>query len=127
MNQIASLNAVKIYLQKKAVMLDQIWLDHALIWQQLGWNVAQVKHWLACLSGINISITVLSGTPLARLRHKERWLTYCSALTDGLTVRASSKQFGIRKMGLMNIRQNTSKSYNAKRNKYFHLKNIREL
>jgi transposase-like protein len=36
------------------------------------------------------SFNALTGTPLARLRHKERWLDFAQALTDGDTVRASA-------------------------------------
>jgi transposase-like protein len=36
------------------------------------------------------SFNALTGTPLARLRHKERWLEFAQALTDGDTVRASA-------------------------------------
>jgi transposase-like protein len=43
------------------------------------------------------TFTLLSGTPLARLRHKERWLTYSEALLEGLTVRAAAHRCGIHK------------------------------
>ena len=36
------------------------------------------------------SFNALTGTPLARLRHKERWLEFSQSLTDGDTVRASA-------------------------------------
>jgi transposase-like protein len=36
------------------------------------------------------SFNALTGTPLARLRHKERWLAFSQALKDGDTVRASA-------------------------------------
>jgi hypothetical protein len=38
-----------------------------------------------------------SGTPLARLRYKERWLTSSEALLDGLTVRAAARRCGVHK------------------------------
>lgn len=41
------------------------------------------------------TFTAVSGTPLARLRHKEQWLNYSATLIEGLTVRASAKQCGI--------------------------------
>lgn len=41
--------------------------------------------------------TVLSGTPLARLRHKEVWLSYGEALINGLSVRAAARQCGVDK------------------------------
>jgi len=43
------------------------------------------------------TFTAISGTPLARLRHKEQWLNYSAALIEGLTVRASARQCGIDK------------------------------
>lgn len=43
------------------------------------------------------TFTVLSGTPLARLRHKNRWLTYSAALIEGLTVRKAAARCGIHK------------------------------
>lgn len=36
------------------------------------------------------TFNALTGTPLARLRHKERWLTYSACLNDGLTVRQAA-------------------------------------
>ena len=39
----------------------------------------------------------LSQTPLARLRHKDKWLSYGQALIDGLTVRKAAAQCGIAK------------------------------
>jgi transposase-like protein len=41
--------------------------------------------------------TILSNTPFSRLRHKEQWLTYSSALIQGLTVRASARRCGVHK------------------------------
>ena len=43
------------------------------------------------------TFTATSGTPLARLRLKEHWLTYCEALRTGLTVRASASLCGVDK------------------------------
>lgn len=39
----------------------------------------------------------LTGTLLARLRHKERWLDYSQALIEGLTVRAAAERCSINK------------------------------
>lgn len=39
----------------------------------------------------------LTGTPLAGLRHKERWLDYSQTLIEGLTVRRAAKHCGINK------------------------------
>ena len=43
------------------------------------------------------TFTLLPGTPLARLRHKERWLRYSEALLEGLTVRQAARHCGIHK------------------------------
>lgn len=43
------------------------------------------------------TFTVLTGTPLARLRHKGRWLDYAQALEDGLTVRKAAARCGVDK------------------------------
>src|SRR5687767_10062415 len=38
----------------------------------------------------------LSGTPLARLRHKGKWIDYCATMLDpASTVRRSAKQVGV--------------------------------
>lgn len=39
----------------------------------------------------------LTGTPLARLRRKERWADYSQALIEGLTVRKAAKRCGVAK------------------------------
>ena len=45
----------------------------------------------ACSKSFNaLTGTSLTGTSLARLRHKERWLEFSQALTEGDTVRASA-------------------------------------
>ena len=43
------------------------------------------------------TFTVLSGTPLARLRHKDCWATYAQALIEGLTVRQAAARCGVDK------------------------------
>jgi transposase-like protein len=43
------------------------------------------------------TFTALSGTPLARLRHKAHWLTYSEALREGLSVRRAAARCGIDK------------------------------
>lgn len=43
------------------------------------------------------TFTLLSGTPLARLRHKERWMAYSEALIEGLSVRRAASRCGIHK------------------------------
>jgi transposase-like protein len=42
--------------------------------------------------GCGQSFNALTGTPLARLRHKERWLDFTQTLSDGDTVRGSAEQ-----------------------------------
>ena len=37
----------------------------------------------------------LTGTPLVRLRHKDKWLDYLAALLDSRTVRSAAKQVGV--------------------------------
>jgi transposase-like protein len=43
------------------------------------------------------TFNVLSGTPLARLRHRECWDEYAQALIDGDTVRAAARRCGVHK------------------------------
>ena len=43
------------------------------------------------------TFNVLSGTPLARLRHRECWDEYAQALIDGETVRAAARRCGVHK------------------------------
>lgn len=45
----------------------------------------------SCLATFN----ALTGTPLARLRHKEKWLEYARQLAEGLSVRGSAKACGV--------------------------------
>ena len=39
----------------------------------------------------------LSGTPLARLRHKDKWLDYCDCMLDSRTVRKAASRVGVAK------------------------------
>ena len=39
----------------------------------------------------------LTGTPLARLRHKESWLNYSQSLIDGLSIRKAALKCGVKK------------------------------
>ena len=43
------------------------------------------------------TFNALTGTPLARLRHRERWGEYAQALIDGETVRAAARRCGVHK------------------------------
>jgi hypothetical protein len=40
--------------ERNCVGLEQLRLDHAALWQQLGWDRAQIKLWLRCLPDIQI-------------------------------------------------------------------------
>jgi len=54
MSRDIGLDAVKRSLAQGSCSLDQLWQDHALLWQQLGWNLTQVRLWLGCLPNIQI-------------------------------------------------------------------------
>lgn len=41
------------------------------------------------------TFNALTGTPLARLRHKDKWLSYLRALKESLTVRKAAAQVGV--------------------------------
>ena len=41
------------------------------------------------------TFNALTGTPLARLRHKDKWLNYLRALKESLTVRKAAAQVGL--------------------------------
>jgi transposase-like protein len=43
------------------------------------------------------TFNALTHTPLARLRHKDRWLTYTQALIDGISVRQAASGCGVAK------------------------------
>ncbi len=45
--------------------------------------------------GCGKTFNALTGTPLARLRHKERWLTFTETLSEGTSVRGSAEQCAI--------------------------------
>ena len=50
-------------LETRAFTLDQLWLDHAPVWQQLGWNLAQVNLWLLCLPNVQ-AVGIAQSRPL---------------------------------------------------------------
>lgn len=54
MSQLVTIDAVLGNLKQEAMTLEQIWQDYGLAWQQLGWNLAQVKLWLLCQPSILI-------------------------------------------------------------------------
>jgi len=43
------------------------------------------------------TFTALTGTPLARLRHRDQWLHYAHALQEGVSIRAAAMRCGIAK------------------------------
>jgi len=43
------------------------------------------------------TFNALTGTPLARLRHREQWMAYSQALIDGVSVRKAAKHCGVDK------------------------------
>ena len=45
--------------------------------------------------GCSVTFNALTGTPLARLRHRQRWLAQCEALQEGLSVRKVAAQLGV--------------------------------
>jgi len=47
--------------------------------------------------GCRRTYNALTGTPLARLRHKEKWLAYEQALIDGLSIRQAAVRCGVAK------------------------------
>lgn len=42
-------------------------------------------------STCKITFNALTGTPLARLRHKDKWLEYAQQMTEGKSIRKSAK------------------------------------
>lgn len=53
MNSSSLLSAVQRTLNNGPCTLEQLWLDHAPLWQQLGWRAEQVSLWLACLPSVH--------------------------------------------------------------------------
>ncbi|WP_427551048.1 hypothetical protein ACQE3D_17435 [Methylomonas sp. MS20] len=58
MSKLATIDAVINNLKQEAMTLEQIWQDYGLAWQQLGWNMAQVKLWLLCQPSVHIKLAV---------------------------------------------------------------------
>ncbi len=42
-----------------------------------------------------MTFNALTGTPLARLRHRDKWLLQAQALDQGLSVRKAARQMGV--------------------------------
>jgi len=60
---------------------------------ELGWQVGDVVVYRCRDCGRTFN--ALTGTPLARLRHKETWLTFGEALQNADSVRKSAKACGV--------------------------------
>ena len=63
--------------------------DHIARW---GWTSGLQRY--RC-SVCQATFNALTSTPLARLRHKERWLEYAQQLVEGQSVRNSAKACGV--------------------------------
>lgn len=48
----SAFGAIQGALRNSSCTLDQLWLDHAALWQQLGWRIEQLSLYLACLPGV---------------------------------------------------------------------------
>jgi len=58
------------------------------------WGSASGLQRYRCAS-CRATFNALTGTPLARLRHKEKWLEYAQQLAEGQSVRSSAKVCGV--------------------------------
>ena len=58
------------------------------------WGLASGLQRYRCAS-CRATFNALTGTPLARLRHKEKWLEYAQQLAEGQSVRNSAKVCGV--------------------------------
>lgn len=86
MTALPSLEPVKRSLQTTAYPIDQICSDHAMLWQQLGWDTSQIKLWLACLPGIRLA-TDLDGSVVYQL---DQSVTSNDSLADELVALLSN-------------------------------------
>ena len=80
------------------------WLNHHLMKKITALDCGgekYIKHGFAHgLQGYHCStckktLNTLTGTPLARLRHKDNWLEYLGTLCNSQTIRAAAKQVEI--------------------------------
>ncbi len=55
MSEVQALLRVKDSLGNDKQSLNDIWLSHPSVWQTLGWQQAQLKLWLACQKGVEVS------------------------------------------------------------------------
>ena len=54
--------------------------------------------------GCSVTFNALTGTPWARLRHRQRWLAQCQALQEGLSVRKVAAQLGVHRTAALRWR-----------------------
>jgi transposase-like protein len=69
---------------------DQRHCPHCRGEHLLAWGKAHGLHRYRC-ADCRRTFNALTGTPLARLRHKERWLTHGAALRDAVSVRKAAE------------------------------------
>jgi hypothetical protein len=77
-NGFGTLVSVKHSLTHSPCTIDQLWQDHAAVWQQLGWCPSQVKLWVGCLQDIHIE-TSASGEKTYRLpgnQNSDNWFGF---------------------------------------------------
>ena len=55
--------------------------------------------------GCSVTFNALTGTPLARLRHRDKWLPQAQALDQGLSVRKAAACMGVRRTTAFRRRQ----------------------
>jgi transposase-like protein len=73
---------------------DQRHCPHCKSLHVVVWGSAHGLHRYRCRD-CRRTFNALTGTPLARLRHKENWLTFAAALQDAVSVRKSAKACGV--------------------------------
>ena len=53
--QLSTLEQLRRILSRSPQTLEQIWHDQHRLWQELGWQQAQVRLWLSCLPDMSIT------------------------------------------------------------------------
>lgn len=74
-------SCVKRSLNNGPASLDQLWVDHAAQWHQLGWNATQLSLWLSCLPGLQKCLIPSGETAWTLIENK---LSATPCLTDEL-------------------------------------------
>ncbi len=54
MNGLSMIQLLQQSLKQSPQNLDQLWLDHSMVWGEFGWSKAQLRLWLRCLPEIKI-------------------------------------------------------------------------